>query len=118
VEILSDDGGVLAAAINAVYIALADSGIKLRTGVVAINTCMNTLQPAIDPSSDEEYSADAVITYIMNSMTKELVCVFLERGSIDLDSLENSLHLLQKASDELRDMIISKVPQRKAVGSL
>ncbi|KAL1929938.1 hypothetical protein VTP01DRAFT_1092 [Rhizomucor pusillus] len=72
VQILKDDGSVLAAAVNAISLALLDAGIPMKYMATAMS-CMvdkNTKEIIMDPTAAELKNAASVHTFAFDSINK------------------------------------------------
>jgi ribonuclease PH len=67
IHVLSDDGGAIAAAINATFLALIDAGVPMQSVLTA--GCISILNGTalVDPVAVEEVEADAVLTFTFNT---------------------------------------------------
>lgn len=76
IQVLSDDGSTLAAAINAVQLALMNSGISMKYMVAALSMCYKYDQLYLDPSLSEEQvfiKKIFIILFILNRIQMEEV---------------------------------------------
>jgi len=67
VQVLSEDGSIISAAVNGVSIALLDAGISMKSMVASV-TCALTEDGTllIDPDEKEEKSAESLFTFVFN----------------------------------------------------
>eukprot|EP01087_Luapelamoeba_hula_P023471 TRINITY_DN8631_c0_g1_i1.p1 TRINITY_DN8631_c0_g1~~TRINITY_DN8631_c0_g1_i1.p1 ORF type:complete len:136 (-),score=22.04 TRINITY_DN8631_c0_g1_i1:55-462(-) len=87
IQVMSDDGSLLAAALNGTCLALIDAGIPLHATVAAI-TCAYTKDYSfvLDPDAEEQRSAAAVFTFALSSGIEDVkgrVLVSHTWGSFD-----------------------------------
>jgi len=63
VQVLRDDGALLAAALNGTMLALLDSGLQCRGVMTALSIAMNDERYILDPERAEEKDATAAATF-------------------------------------------------------
>jgi ribonuclease PH len=63
IHVLSDDGGAIAAAVNATFLALVDAGVPMQSVLTAACTSIHNGTVLVDPEAVEEVEADAVLTF-------------------------------------------------------
>jgi exosome complex component RRP46 len=61
VQVLSDDGSITSAAVNASALALMDAGVEMTGVPVGITCAVSDGCIQLDPSAEEAHSADAII---------------------------------------------------------
>eukprot|EP00171_Calliarthron_tuberculosum_P017927 IDg17927t1 len=71
-HLLSSDGGVRAAIVNATVLALMDAGIPLATVPVAACVALSNSAVIADPNAVEEAEADAVLTFTFSTSDGKL----------------------------------------------
>lgn len=70
VEVLSEDGGVAAAVVNAVCVALMDAGVPMRSVPVAAAVAVCNGVVVVDAAKIEESEAQAVITFTFDTSAR------------------------------------------------
>ena len=107
-EILSDDGSVLSAAINAFMLAVAGLGIPLRSS--ALSTSVASIDGAlvVDPSLSEESLADAVSTQAICLTTGKVMYSFQHKGSFSVAEIGQVASLCQTSSKSLEEHLSAK----------
>merc|ERR1711865_129275 len=73
VQVIEDDGAVLAATINAVFLALLDAGAPLQRAFCAAACATRGNSLMVDPSKDEEEDATGVTTVIFDASTMNVM---------------------------------------------
>ncbi len=79
VHVVCDDGGVIATAVNAAFLALVDAGVEMRSMLTAACVAVKDGAMVVDPERVEEVEADAVLTFTFDPTPRgedELVAVF------------------------------------------
>ena len=84
VVVLEDDGGVLAAAVSAGSLALADAGIEMVDLVAAATVRVGGGNVAVDPTRAEE--AGAALLTLAYMPTFDEVCGLLQEGEVPVDA--------------------------------
>lgn len=67
VQVLADNGGVIAAAINGTVMALVDAGMPMRAVPSAASVSLYNGAIVVDPVLIEEVEADGVITFVFDT---------------------------------------------------
>ncbi|KAI3432889.1 hypothetical protein D9Q98_010471 [Chlorella vulgaris] len=111
VQVVSDDGGVLACALNAACAALVDAAVPLRTLCAAVSMAQEAGpegQLLLDPSAAEAAAAAAVGTFaylpLLHSVSEEVSAAGDSISGGDLQLL-TSLTRGRLTSDQLLDMV-------------
>ena len=78
VEVLNADGGVLAAIVNAINLALIDAGVPMRDYVVAVCVAYVQNTAVLDPNRQEESGNSPTITFAFLPRTGQVVLVNAE----------------------------------------
>lgn len=68
VQVLADNGGMAAAAINASVVALIDAGVPMRAVPTAACVSVHNGLLVVDPERVEEVEADAVLTFTFDTV--------------------------------------------------
>lgn len=91
VHVLCDDGGAVAAAVNAAFLALVDAGVAMRGMLSAVCLSVHNGGVVVDPEEVEEAEADGVLTFtfdggVEGDDAKDLVgvCVVGDVGGAQL----------------------------------
>lgn len=71
VQVLADNGGIIAAAINATVMALVDAGVPMRALPTAASVSLYNGAIIVDPVLIEEVEADAVITFAFDTLVAD-----------------------------------------------
>jgi exosome complex RNA-binding protein Rrp42 (RNase PH superfamily) len=69
VHVLCDDGGAVAAAVNAAFLALVDAGVAMRAVLTAACVSVHNGVVVVDPERVEEVEADGVLTFTFDGGT-------------------------------------------------
>eukprot|EP01038_Epipyxis_sp_PR26KG_P007450 gene7450-10154_t len=121
VLIISDDGSVLACAINATVLALLDAALPMRyvPNAVTLSIIENNENDEIitsiifDPTKYEENISKSVFIYVINPMvishnndnkSTSIICSDC-LGQFSIDQLSSSIMLASKASYALKDSV-------------
>lgn len=105
VQVLHDNGSLLACAINAVSMALQDAGVSLQFLPIAISQIVtkNDLEEEsiiFSPNKDEEENLISEILFVFDSTNKNIICSNV-RGKISTGNYKNCLKLASNASDTI-----------------
>eukprot|EP00088_Acartia_fossae_P041857 TRINITY_DN4381_c1_g1_i1.p1 TRINITY_DN4381_c1_g1~~TRINITY_DN4381_c1_g1_i1.p1 ORF type:complete len:268 (-),score=39.79 TRINITY_DN4381_c1_g1_i1:107-910(-) len=106
VTVLEDGGGVLAAAITATGMALADAQIDMYDNLVGSCISVNQGRFLADPSLDEEVSCSDAgheqgnITIGYLNTSEQVVCLF-SQGVLSAASMDTALNLAVKKAEEI-----------------
>jgi exosome complex component RRP41 len=110
VQILANDGGLLAAVCNAVSLALIDAGIEMKDSLVAVTVTMSNKCPMLDLNYSEESMDLPVCTLAFLPRTGTLALTHLE-GRLPADALSELVDLGKLGCDLLHgqfDEIVRK----------
>eukprot|EP00128_Syssomonas_multiformis_P010069 Colp12_sorted_trinity150504_noHs@18515 len=101
VQVLHDDGALLACAINATCLALMDAGIAMKGLACATSAILTSdTRLLLDPTAIEEKDAKAVFTVTFDSKKKEVLGVS-SLGSFDQDDLFTAVESCRKGSEKV-----------------
>jgi len=79
IQVLHDDGSLMAASINAACLALMDAGIPLNATVAAVTCALkNDGSFMLDPTEKEERAAEALLTFAFTSVLDGIVTSFTQ----------------------------------------
>lgn len=91
VHVLCDDGGAVAAAVNAAFLALVDAGVAMRGMLSAVCLSVHNGGVVVDPEAVEEAEADGVVTFTFDGGVegdggKDLVgvCIVGDVGGVQI----------------------------------
>lgn len=70
VHVLCDDGGAVAAAVNAAFLALVDAGVFMQGMLTAACVSVHNGVVVVDPEAVEEGEADGVLTFTFDGGVK------------------------------------------------
>lgn len=100
IQILSDDGGVLSAAINAASLALIDAGIPMKDFIVSCSVGFIDKTPVLDLNHLEIKSQNAVLP-IAYQIKSDLYSVVHLDSRLPLDCLENLINFAKDGCLEI-----------------
>jgi exosome complex component RRP46 len=101
VQAVQDDGGLLAASLNAATLALMDAGVPLSSTLAAVAVALDrTGQLLLDPNAQEEAAAAALFTFAFNA-SLEGVVVSRTSGAFAPEQYLAALELARSAADHL-----------------
>jgi len=105
-----DDGGVLAAAINAVCLALVDAGLACRSlfSAVAISKTTDG-RMLLDPTASEEKAAGATLTLAYCSRNLDGIFVSHVSGKSSDDFFRQASAAAQKACEKIEADFRNKI---------
>lgn len=119
IVVLQDDGGVLAAAINAAMLSLIDAGVLLNDVVAACTvTLADSDAPLVDPTDEETRISGAELTLATYRSTGEYACmecwarVSTEDFNRMLIAAENAC---QRTADALIDAVLDFFDSHNAI---
>lgn len=78
VQQLEDDGGELAACVNAACLALVDAGVAMRFLFASVTAAIIENKVVLDASKREAAKADAVLTFVFESTKKDILSSHVE----------------------------------------
>lgn len=100
VHVLCDDGGVLATAVNATFLALVDAGVAMRSVFVAVGVAVHNGVIVVDPEGLEEGEADGVCSFTFSTTPeKSGVDLVGARTRGDCGGAENFLNAARAARE-------------------
>jgi ribonuclease PH len=108
VHVLSDDGGVAAAAINASYLALIDAGVDLLSISTAACVSINNGAITVDPDGIEEAEADGVLTLTYETRagkSADVVACDCQGDVGDYSNFQRAVSTARGISDDIRTFI-------------
>nr|WCZ58711.1 exosome complex component RRP46 [Seculamonas ecuadoriensis] len=107
VQVLDDDGSLLAASVNATILALMDAGVPLRTVAAASSCCVaadgNTLY--IDPTLEEENSAASTHTVVLDGIQGSVLAVRSLGCDFSAEHFVSCMDVSAQACDKLREFM-------------
>lgn len=121
VNVLEDDGSVLAAAITAAGLALADAGIPMYDVITAASCCVLDGKLIMDPSRAEEQlcnasfcaTGDQGLVTISRLSTHEQISEIWFNGYLSLKTTEKCISALVKVNEDIvpviQDILVKKV---------
>lgn len=119
VEVLQTDGGEVAAAINAVGLALVDAGCPMLDFVCACTVSMIDNTPLLDVNYTEQGANGPILLVAGLPKSRKIITVHLERKT-EIKNLENLLEtgldgifkVFESAREFVRQNVVSKVESR------
>jgi len=109
VEVLSDDGGVLAAAINAIYISLVDSGISLDFQFCAISFTSINGGVFVDPNHEEEQKCEASVTIVVDVTSNNIISIYQMSGEMPITQLSAVVSIIPDITLRVQRLMKSQV---------
>ncbi|KAG7666355.1 SKI6 [[Candida] subhashii] len=107
VQVLAQDGGLLAAATNAITLALIDAGVAMYDYVSAISAGLHDRSPLLDLNNLEE-SDMSCLTIGVIGKSEKLALLLLE-DKMPLDRLESVLAIGIAGSHRIRELMDNEV---------
>ncbi|KAI3402729.2 GPI14 [Candida oxycetoniae] len=107
VQVLSQDGGMLAAVANSITLALMDSGIAMYDYVSSISCGLYDQSPLLDLNNLEENEISSLTIGVIGKSEK-LALLMLE-DKMPLDNLEKVLSLAIAGSHRIKDLMDMEV---------
>ncbi|KAI5818202.1 ribosomal protein S5 domain 2-type protein, partial [Pyronema omphalodes] len=102
-HILSQDGGVLAACINACTLALIDAGVPMSNYVVAMSAGCFTKEPLLDVNGIEENELP-MLTVATLGATEKVTLIQME-SKVHIDVMESMLAVAVDGCAKMREML-------------
>ena len=102
VQILANDGGILAAVINAVSLALIDAGVEMKDSLVAVSVSISEKFAVLDLNYSEESMDIPILTIGCLPRTGNLALTHLE-GRLAADSISQVMDLGREGCILLHD---------------
>lgn len=122
VLVVSNDGSILSAALNACILSILDAGLPMTCVPNAVSLCSiinadNTSTLVLDPSAEEEQKSLATYTFTVKPQSDGVdsgeLLVSECSGSIDLPTLNESINVALQTSQQLlntmRNAMVAKV---------
>ncbi|KAI8990987.1 ribosomal protein S5 domain 2-type protein [Mycotypha africana] len=116
VQILKDDGCILAAAVNAISLALLDAGIPLKHMAAAITVMVDgrSGELVLDPTLEELQNAKSVHTFAFNNIqTKAYILLSNSDGIFNEEEYFNCHDLSVDAADKVQSFLRMAVESKK-----
>jgi len=104
VFVLESDGGALSTAVTCASLALADAGIELLDMVAACTVVRKGDKIMIDPSHEEEDSADASLLVAFMPSLDEVTHLF-QRGSMEQSQVLEGIELCMSGSSKVHGLM-------------
>lgn len=105
-QLLQTDGSVLAAAVNAMNLALLDAGAMMKCTVGAVtvaitsNDVMSNSAIVVDPTAEVEESATAVATFVFVSTDRSILTTLI-KGEVTVADVKRCSDAAYEALDGL-----------------
>lgn len=115
--ILSDDGSVLSAALNASVLALLNSGIPMTSTPIATNVLFTASKILTDPCLEEEQKANANFTIAFENGTSPGECAGMRQvasvceGCFDEHTFEQALIAAEISAHITHQFFLTAVPE-------
>jgi exosome complex component RRP41 len=113
VQILANDGSLLATVCNAVSLALIDAGIEMKDGLVAVSVSLSNKCPILDLNYSEESLDLPVFTVAYLPRTGNLALTHLE-GRLSADAMPDLVELGKLGCDLMHEQFDEVVRQNIA----
>eukprot|EP00048_Salpingoeca_helianthica_P017678 m.238521 g.238521 ORF g.238521 m.238521 type:complete len:225 (-) comp21828_c0_seq1:116-790(-) len=99
-QVISDDGSLLACAVNAMCLALLDAGVVLETCAAAASCVLNSVDRSItlDPTSAQEKAASAQLTMVFAKDPQNSLTLCTSRGAFDEGQFDSAFELVAAAT--------------------
>ncbi|RCK58771.1 Exosome complex component SKI6 [Candida viswanathii] len=107
VQVLSQDGGLLAAVANGITLALIDAGIAMYDYVSSVNCGLYDTTPLLDLNNLEENDISNLTIGVIGKSEK--LALLLSEDKMPLDRLENVLSLAIAGSHRIRELMDQEV---------
>lgn len=107
VQVLSQDGGMLAAITNAITLAIIDAGIAMYDYVSSVSCGLIDQSPLLDLNSLEESDVSAITVGVIGKGEK--LALLLLEDKMPLDSLEKVLSIGIAGSHRIKDLMDMEV---------
>ncbi|XP_030622248.1 exosome complex component RRP46 [Chanos chanos] len=111
-QVVHDDGSLLACYLNAACMALIDAGLPMSSLFCGITCAINTEGQIItDPSVQQEKESRALLTFAIDSVERK-VMMSSTKGSFSVKELQQCIAVSQKASEEIFQFYRDSVKRR------
>ena len=107
VQVLSQDGGMLAAITNAITLAIIDAGIAMYDYVSSVSCGLIDQSPLLDLNNLEESDVSAITVGVIGKGEK--LALLLLEDKMPLDSLEKVLSIGIAGSHRIKDLMDMEV---------
>lgn len=107
VNVLAEDGGLIAAVTNAITLALIDAGIAMYDYISSIAAGFYDDTPLLDLNYLEEKDVSFLTVAVVG--TSEKLALLLLENKIPLDNLESVLSLAVTGSHKIREIMDTEV---------
>ena len=107
VQVLAQDGGILATMTNAITLALIDAGISMYDHVSAISVGIHDQTPLLDLNVIEENEMSCITIGVVGKSEK--LAMLLLEDKMPLDKLESVLGVAIAGGHRIRDMMDEQV---------
>ncbi|CAD1811339.1 unnamed protein product [Candida parapsilosis] len=107
VQVLSQDGGMLAAITNAITLAIIDAGIAMYDYVSSVSCGLIDQSPLLDLNNLEESDVSAITVGVIGKGEK--LALLLSEDKMPLDSLEKVLSIGIAGSHRIKDLMDMEV---------
>jgi exosome complex component RRP41 len=110
VQVLSDDGGVLSAAINAASCALATAGVPMKDFITACSAGFVDNLPILDLNFGERTMGTPVLTYSSYSNSRKVACMRLT-ARMDAAHLESVMQAAQAGCTQIAVILKGQIQE-------
>ncbi|EEQ40891.1 putative exosome complex component [Clavispora lusitaniae] len=107
VQVLAQDGGMLASITNAITLALVDAGIAMYDYVSAVNVALHDQTPLLDLNTLEENDMSCLTIGVVGKSEK--LAMLLLEDKMPLDRLEAVLGIAIAGGHRIRDLMDEEV---------
>lgn len=107
VQVLAQDGGLLAAVTNAITLALVDAGIAMYDYVAAVSVGMHDQTPLLDLNNLEELDMSCLTIGVVGKSEK--LAMLLLEDLMPMDRLESVLSIAVAGGHRVRDLMDEEV---------
>lgn len=115
IQEMQDLGGLVACAINAVCLALMNSGIEMKYLVAAVHSILrDDGEIVLDPDALQSKDARAKFTYVFENCTKNTVSIYTH-GKFTTEQYHRALRMSEQAVAKVFDFYGEIVGQQREV---